>query len=105
MPAITGRRSPVLEAFQPARLVANALAGFRADLQEARGGRDGSFRAYPSQRHKWLVTSAGTGRHGDAAAVQPIDAGSRRVTTSAMVAVAIAAAVVAVIVYVLLSLR
>lgn len=94
----------VLEAFQPARLVANALAGFRADLRKLEGDA-----AVPSERIQPAAQVAATSPGTFTTATllpSPIDAGSGRVTKSAMLAVAITAVVViAVIVYVLLNLR
>jgi Protein kinase domain len=93
----------MLEAFQPARLVANALAGFRADLRKLEKDATVPSGRVPAAAQV-AITSAGTVTPATLLP-GPVDAGRRRVTRSAMVAVAIAAVVIAVIVYVLLSLR
>jgi eukaryotic-like serine/threonine-protein kinase len=90
-----------LEAFQPARLVANALAGFRADLQDLDAAARSSFKR-PPRASPLLVASS----HTVATATPPAAAksGTRRGTTSVVLAVAVVAAV-AVLVWMFLSLR
>jgi serine/threonine-protein kinase len=89
-----------LEAFQPARLVANALAGFRADLQ--RLGTEAAIPFTPPPPDQTVVVSPSETAARTPAAV-PADSGDHRTTTSVIVAVAIAAAVAA-LVWILLSL-
>jgi hypothetical protein len=89
-----------LEAFQPARLVANALAGFRADLQKIQTDATIPRKRIPVAAPV-VVTSSGT-----VASTTPpslADTGTRRVPKSVMLAVAIVA--VGVIVWILLILR
>jgi hypothetical protein len=91
-----------LEAFQPARLVANALAGFRADLQQI-----GSDAAIPFKRVPIAAPVAVTpSRAVTTTTLPPVRAGrgTRRRTKSVMLMVAVVAAIAAVI-WLLLNLR
>ena len=89
-----------LEAFQPARLVANALAGFRADLQ--RLGTEAAIPFTPPPPDSTVVVGSSAAVDRTPAAA-PADTGDHRRMTSVIVAVAIAAAVAA-LVWILLSL-
>jgi serine/threonine protein kinase len=92
----------ILEAFQPARLVANALAGFRADLRKIGEVATVSFERIPTAARA-AVTSPGTVTPATLP-VAPVDAGAPRVKRSAVLAVAIGAAL-GLIVWLLLNLR
>jgi serine/threonine protein kinase len=91
-----------LEAFQPARLVANALAGFRADLQKMERDATIPFGRIPTAA-RMAVTSSGMVAP-TALPPSPADTGTSRVVKFAMLAVAIVAAL-AVIVWMFLNLR
>jgi eukaryotic-like serine/threonine-protein kinase len=91
-----------LEAFQPARLVANALAGFRADLQQIGADATASFKRLPM-----AAPLLGNSSHTVATTTpppSPAEVSTWRRTRAVALTVAIAAAVAA-LVWMLLNLR
>jgi serine/threonine protein kinase len=89
----------MLEAFQPARLVANALAGFRADLRQIGSDAAVPFKTVPMAAPLAVASSRAT----TTTTLPPARAGNgtRRTTKSVMLMMAIVVAIAAVILMIL----